>query len=58
MMPPMHARYYLNNADAYRLKLLLPLSEAAQQRLAAQQAEADALLLGPSAAQVEMQPIA
>ncbi|KAF8067410.1 MAK3 [Scenedesmus sp. PABB004] len=37
-------RYYLNSQDAYRLKLLLPLSEEAAARLAAEQEQADALL--------------
>jgi peptide alpha-N-acetyltransferase len=35
-------RYYLNNQDAYRLKLLLPLTEAQQARLLAQEAADDA----------------
>jgi hypothetical protein len=33
-------RYYLSNQDAYRLKLLLPLSEAQQAKLLQQEADA------------------
>jgi hypothetical protein len=36
-------RYYLNNQDAYRLKLLLPLTEAQQAKLL-QEAEDGQLL--------------
>jgi hypothetical protein len=34
---PSCCRYYLSNQDAYRLKLLLPLSEAQQARLQQEQ---------------------
>jgi hypothetical protein len=36
-------RYYLSNQDAYRLKLLLPLSEAQQARLQQEQDAEEAL---------------
>lgn len=35
----MLCRYYLNNQDAYRLKLLLPLTEAQQAKLMQEEAE-------------------
>jgi hypothetical protein len=36
-------RYYLNNQDAYRLKLLLPLTEAQQAKLLQQEADGQLL---------------
>ena len=47
-------RYYLNNQDAYRLKLLLPLTEAQQARLQ-QEAEDGQLLQDLSQPQQQIQ---
>jgi hypothetical protein len=54
-------RYYLNNQDAYRLKLLLPLSEEQQKRLQQQAEEQQLLLSGGQQQQqhkIELQSIA
>jgi hypothetical protein len=52
VLRPLPRRYYLNNQDAYRLKLLLPLTDAQVARLAAQQAEDE-----QQAAMAELQPL-
>ncbi len=46
----MHCRYYLNGVDAFRLKLLLPLTQQQQDEIAARELERLSLSNGGNAA--------
>ncbi len=49
----MHCRYYLNGVDAFRLKLLLPLTQQQQDEIAARELEGLSLSNGGNAAAAE-----
>ncbi len=46
----MHCRYYLNGVDAFRLKLLLPLTQQQQDEIAARELETLSVSNGNAAA--------
>ena len=48
-----HCRYYLNGVDAFRLKLLLPLTQQQQDEIAARELERLSLSNGGNAAAAE-----
>ena len=49
----MHCRYYLNGVDAFRLKLLLPLTQQQQDEIAARELETLSMSNGGNAAAAE-----
>ncbi len=49
----MHCRYYLNGVDAFRLKLLLPLTQQQQDEIAARELETLSISNGGNAAAAE-----